>query len=162
MGTSIEEPLRISHETLTAVVFVETRYLALRAILDSTRKTLETINNAGNALSKAYALQGSGRIGINQWLGNYLNMVDAYTHNVSFLHSRTSRTAQLITDTLSFKNALTARDQSKYMLALTSSTAADSMTVRTITVVTLIYLPSTFMAVRIPSRLRERILSRPS
>lgn len=147
MGTSIDEPLRINHQALTTVIFIENRFLTLRTILNSVRKTFEALHTANNALSDAYILSHSGKTGTSQLLDNYLNQLDAYTYHVSFLHIRAGRTAQLITDTLSFKNALTAQDQSRYMLSLTSSTVEDSTTVRTITIVTLIFLPSTFMAV---------------
>lgn len=108
----------------------------MMTILDSARKTVETLHKANNALD----LSESEREGTSQLLDNCSNQVDAYTHSGSFLHARTGRTKQLITDTLTFKNGL-------YMLSLTSSTVEDSTTVRTITVETLIYLPSTFMAV---------------
>lgn len=147
MGTSIDEPLRINHQALTTVIFIEKRFLTLRTILHSVRKTFEVLQTANTSLSDAHALRHAERIGTSQLLDNYLNQVDAYTHHVTFLHIRAGRTAQLITDTLSFKNALTAQEQSKYMLSLTSSTVEDSTTVRTITIVTLIFLPSTFMAV---------------
>ena len=147
MGSSINEPLRINYEALTTVIFIENRFLTLRTVLHSVRKAFETIHKANDALHDANILQHSERKKTSQLFDNYINQGDAYSQNVSFLHTRSGRTAQLIADTLSFKNALTAQDQSRYMLSLTSSTVEDSTTVRTITFVTLIFLPSTFMAV---------------
>ena len=147
MGSSIDEPLRVNHQTLNTVIFIENRFLILRTILHSVRRAFETIHKANDALSDADILPHCERTGTSQLFANYINQADAYTQNVSFLYTRAGRTAQLIADTLSFKNALTAQDQSRYMLSLTSSTVEDSTTVRTITIVTLIFLPSTFVAV---------------
>ncbi|RJE22931.1 hypothetical protein PHISCL_04740 [Aspergillus sclerotialis] len=146
MGSSLNEPLRINHQTLNTVIFIENRFLTLRTVLHSVRKAFETIHKANDALCDADIFPLSEREGTRQLFDNYINQADEYTQNVSFLHTRAGRTAQLIADTLSFKNALTAQEQSRYMLSLTSSTVEDSTTVRTITIVTLIFLPSTFMA----------------
>ena len=53
-----------------------------------------------------------------------------------------------LTDTLNFKSQITTEQLNKHMLGLTRETVDDSATVRVIGVVTLIYLPSTFVAVR--------------
>jgi redox-regulated HSP33 family molecular chaperone len=84
---------------------------------------------------------------MRQLLDNYLNHVDAYSQSALFLQGQTARAAQLLSDAISFKISITTQAQTDYMLDLTVSTSDDSMTVRVITIVTLIYLPSTFMAV---------------
>lgn len=84
---------------------------------------------------------------MEQLLDNYLTHVEAYTQSALFLQGQTARAAQLLSDAIAFGISITTQAQTDYMLDLTLATSDDSMTVRVITVVTLIYLPSTFMAV---------------
>jgi hypothetical protein len=77
---------------------------------------------------------------MKQLLDNYSTAINSYGQAAWSLQTRTSRIASHITDTLSFKDAYVAKQQTEFMVR-------DSTTVRVITVVTLIYLPSTFMAV---------------
>ncbi|KJK61660.1 CorA-like Mg2+ transporter protein [Aspergillus parasiticus SU-1] len=142
----IQDPLRVNHHMLTSIRSVESRCLPLQALFRSFDRTVQTLHKANNALRDCGSVQHLSWHKMDQLLDNYESHADAYLQAASFLQSRAATTAQLIADTFSFKNSHTAQEQSDYMLDLTSSTVDDSSTVRVITVVTLIYLPSTFMA----------------
>ncbi|KAE8413047.1 hypothetical protein BDV36DRAFT_300314 [Aspergillus pseudocaelatus] len=152
----IQDPLRVNHHMLTSIRSVESRCLPLQALFRSFDKTLQILHKANNALRDCGSVQHLLWHKMDQLLDNYESHADAYLQAASFLQSRAATTAQLIADTFSFKNSHTAQEQSDYMLDLTSSTVDDSSTVRVITVVTLIYLPSTFMAVCLPLRQTTR------
>ncbi|KAJ5160877.1 uncharacterized protein N7482_007881 [Penicillium canariense] len=146
MAQRIEEELRVNHETLGTVRHAEARCLSLQPIFRSLRKTFQALHDVNEALAERNITQQSDAHAMKQLLNNYVNLVDAYTQQAWFLKSRTACLAVSITDTLSFKDSNTAKRQTQYMLDLTLSTVDDSTTVRVITIVTLIYLPSTFIA----------------
>ena len=146
----IQEPLRVNHNMWASIRAIESRCLPLQAVFRSFDKTVQTLHKANNALRDCGTLLHLSWHKMDQLLDNYESHADAYLQAASFLQSWATTTAQLIADNLSFNNSYTAQQQSDYMLSLTSSTVDDSSTVRVITVVTLIYLPSTFMAVCFP------------
>ncbi|KAE8382719.1 hypothetical protein BDV26DRAFT_288279 [Aspergillus bertholletiae] len=146
MTERIQDHLRVNHRMLADIRSVEARCLPLQALFRSFDKTVQILHKANSALKDCGNVQHLPWHKMDQLLDNYEGHADAYLQAASFLQSRATTTAQLIADTFSFKNSHTAQEQSDYMLDLTSSTVDDSSTVRVITVVTLIYLPSTFMA----------------
>lgn len=156
MAQRLEEELRLNHETLNTVRHAEARCLSLVPIFRSLQRKFKALHDFNDALAERNVIQQSDAHAMKQLLHNYINMVDAYTQQAEFLKSRTACLAVSITDTLSFKDSYTTKSQSQYMLDLTLSTVDDSTTVRVITIVTLIYLPSTFMAVSGPGLLKIR------
>lgn len=80
-------------------------------------------------------------------LQNYATMAVAYSQNATFLRDKIRGTAQLLSDTLSLKYQKIAQSTSENTLALTGAASQDSATIRVITIVTLLYLPATFVAV---------------
>ncbi|KAJ5668871.1 hypothetical protein N7462_009941 [Penicillium macrosclerotiorum] len=146
MAQRLEEELRLNHETLNTVRHTEARCLSLVPIFRSLQQSFQALHYFNDALAESNITQQSDAYSMKQLLRNYTSMVDAYSQQAEFLKSRTACLAVSITDTLSFKDSFTAKSQSQYMLDLTLSTVDDSTTVRVITIVTLIYLPPTFMA----------------
>ena len=80
-------------------------------------------------------------------LQNYATMAAAYSQNATFLHDKIHGTAQLLSDTLNLKHQKIAQSVSENTLAFTNAAVKDSATIRVITIVTLLYLPATFVAV---------------
>ncbi|KAL5043019.1 hypothetical protein BDW71DRAFT_200079 [Aspergillus fruticulosus] len=139
VAAEIDKPLRVNHESLTAVRNTENRCLALQPIFRSLDKTFDVLHQANAALGECGGIEKHDLQMMKQLLNNYSATVNAYGQAAWSLQSRTSRIAAHITDTLSFKDAYIAKRQTEFMLR-------DSTTVRVITVVTLVYLPATFMA----------------
>ncbi|KAG2419116.1 hypothetical protein HFD88_002220 [Aspergillus terreus] len=136
-----------NHRNLAAVRSVEYSCAPLQAIFRSTREIFDKMHLANQFLEDHGQAGQPKTEAMRQLLDNYLNHVDAYSQSALFLQGQTARAAQLLSDAISFKISITTQAQTDYMLDLTVSTSDDSMTVRVITIVTLIYLPSTFMAV---------------
>ena len=80
-------------------------------------------------------------------LQNYIVLIQAYNKNAEFVLQKIRGTAQLLLDTLNLKHQRVAHGVSENTLALADTTVNESVTVRVITIVTLIYLPTTFVAV---------------
>ena len=80
-------------------------------------------------------------------LPNYRTLAEAYSQNATFLIDKIRKTAQLVSDTLNMKHQKITQDTNENTLALTNAAVKDSATIRVITVVTLLYLPTTFVAV---------------
>ena len=80
-------------------------------------------------------------------LQNYATVAAAYCQNAIYLRNKIRGTAQLLSDTLKLKHQKIAQSISENTLALTDAAVKDSATIRVITVVTLLYLPVTFVAV---------------
>ncbi|KAL5001042.1 hypothetical protein BDV10DRAFT_199606 [Aspergillus recurvatus] len=139
VAAEIDKPLRVNHESLTAVRNTENRCLALQPIFRSLDKTFDVLHQANVALGECGEIEKHHLQMMKQLLDNYSATVNSYGQAAWSLQSRTSRIAAHITDTLSFKDAYVAKRQTEFMLR-------DSTTVRVITVVTLVYLPATFMA----------------
>lgn len=148
MSTWINETLRINHQTLTTVRFIENRFLPLIAIFSSFTKALEVLYRLNSILCETQVVTEAEKLAMEELLNNYKSLVGEYVENVAFLQKRSGRTAQMISDTLAFKNQEVAQLQSRYTWRLTLSTVEDSASVRVVTAVTLIYLPFTFVAVR--------------
>ena len=85
-------------------------------------------------------------------LQNYVTVAAAYSRNAIFLRDKIRGTIQLLSDTLNLKHQKIAQTISENTLALNNAAVKDSATIRVITVVTLLYLPATFVAVNIPIR----------
>ena len=82
-------------------------------------------------------------------LQNYRTVAAAYSRNAIFLRDKIRGTIQLLSDTLNLKYQRIAQTISENTLALNNAAVKDSATIRVITVVTLLYLPATFVAVNI-------------
>lgn len=147
----LKEELRVNYKSINRIRYAEARCQALVPIFRSLQRNTKALHSFNDTLMERNVIQKPESHRMKQLLSNYGNMVDAYTQQAEFLKCRTSCLAVAITDTLSFKDTYTAKEQSEHMLKLTLSTVDDSTTVRVITIVTLIYLPATFMAVGSPS-----------
>ncbi|OCL04849.1 hypothetical protein AOQ84DRAFT_109095 [Glonium stellatum] len=146
MSTWIDESLRVNHQTLTSIRYLENRILPLPAIFASLSKTITTLEKLNSTFSTRTGAQQAETNAMADLLENYRSQLDAYNENATFLLKRSGGTAQQLADTLAFKNQYVAQSQSGYMLKLTMSTVDDSATVRVVTLVTLVYLPFSFMA----------------
>ena len=82
------------------------------------------------------------------FLQNYITVAAAYSRNATFLRDKIRSTIQLLSDTLNLKHQKIAQTISENTLALNDAAVKDSGTIRVITVVTLLYLPATFVAVK--------------
>lgn len=91
----------------------------------------DALFNARSSVSEAQF-----RIAIN----NFEHQLSGFKENAALLLTRITSVSQLLSDTLTFK-------QNQLVLELTRLSVNDSAAVRVITILTLIYLPATAIAV---------------
>ena len=147
ISATIDEKLQFSHANLSHLRKIEARLLLLPPIFHSLTQAinlLEAYNGASQVDDCSF--DGDGR-STSEILANYRTLVEAYSQNAAFLVEKIRKTAQLLSDTLNLKHQLVAQDTNENTLELTNAAVKDSATIRVITVVTLLYLPSTSVAV---------------
>ncbi|KAK3381855.1 hypothetical protein B0H63DRAFT_214704 [Podospora didyma] len=133
-ATYIDEPLRICYDNLSALVSLETRFLLVPAVLGAATETLDELAALLTGMSPAAAAHPG-----TQQLRNISRQCGGYCRAVTHLQQRTQRTAQLLSDTLLFRDQVVAKEQNGNMLQLNKSAVF-------ITTLTLLYLPASFVS----------------
>jgi len=134
-ATFIDEPLRIGYDNLSTLVSLENRFLQAPAILAPATSTLDEICALLDSMS-ATAANHPGTV----QLRNQRRQCVANSRTAEYLRQRTQTTAQLLSNTLSFRDQIVAKEQNGNMLQLNKSAVF-------ITTLTLLYLPASFVAV---------------
>ena len=162
MGASFGAELQVTADTLTRVRFIESRLLPLPPIFHSYTETLGNLSYFSTILFTEKNIGSDAKSETACILWNLIRQTASYTHNARFLLARTASIAQQLSGVLALKNQHIAMQQSSHLFDLTTTSHAqnesicamtrasvkDSSTVRVITVVTLVYLPTTFVCVR--------------
>jgi hypothetical protein len=91
----------------------------------------------------------------NEVIDIHTTQIVSYNEHLQVLLKRCKSTAHLLEQLVASKNQKLTREQSSYILTLTKAAADDSAAIRVITVITLIYLSSTVVAVSSSERDRE-------
>lgn len=143
----IDKELQISHSTLSGLRHIEGRVLLLPPIFQSLAQNIQALQTFNDSLQADGGTPNENHTQTQELLQNYATMVAAYNSNAAFLVDKIRATAQLLPNTLNLRYQLTAQGISENALALNDAALRDSATIRTITVVTLIYLPANFIAV---------------
>jgi len=102
------------------------------------------------AFSARRSLQIVGSVSnpsLETWCDNLQEEIASFDNNANFLLRRCGNTAQLLSETLDFKTKRDQEMQTASTYELTQLTLDDSATMQVITVITLIYLSSTSIAV---------------
>jgi len=149
-------------DTLTRVRFIESRLLPLPPIFHSYTETLGNLSYFSTILFTEKNIGSDAKSETACILRSLIRQTASYTRNARFLLGKTAGIAQLLSDVLALKNQHIAMQQSGHLFDLTTTSHAqnesicamtrasvkDSSTVRVITVVMLVYLPTTFVCVR--------------
>ncbi|KAJ4286536.1 hypothetical protein N0V90_013236 [Kalmusia sp. IMI 367209] len=134
----IAEPLRVNHETLSRLRSLESRFMPAPAILQSFSDTLSELGAFSEKLVAHNCIHvNEARLFANS-MGTYRKHASTFIRTAKFLQQRSNTTATLVADTVAFKNQGVAQEQNGNMLLLTRSAVF-------LTVLTLFYLPWTFM-----------------
>lgn len=128
-ATYIDEPLRLGYNNLNTLTSVEGRFLQVPALLEP----------AADVLHELCTLQVSDGQGI-QHLKNYHRQCVSNSRMATHLQQRVQTVARLLSETLLLRDQVVAKQQNKNMLQLNKSAVF-------ITTLTLLYLPSSFLAV---------------
>ncbi|KAK1752732.1 hypothetical protein QBC47DRAFT_389172 [Echria macrotheca] len=130
----IDEPLRFGYDHLSELVSLETKFLQVPAILETSSETLVELGLLLVNMSEIAANHPGTR-----QLKNYQRQCGVYSRTAVHLQARTQTTARLLADTLSFRDQVVAKEQNGNMLQLNKSAVF-------ITTLTLLYLPASFVA----------------
>ena len=138
IATFIDGPLGLGYDSLSTLNGLQTRFLEVPAILASATDILDelcTVISSCSAISTNHP-------GV-QFFKNHRRKCIANSHNASHLQERTHIVSKLLADTLLFRDQVLAKEQNTNILQLNKSAVF-------ITTLTLVYLPSSFLAVSLP------------
>jgi hypothetical protein len=165
LGTPFDISIPINANTLTRVRFIEGRLLPLRPIFRSFDETFTGLSNLNDDLLARQRITQTSRTEIKLAIQNLARQNAAYARNTQFLLDKIGSIAQSLSDLLALKNQHVAQDQNNHLFRMgrishlmTDLMVRDSATIRVITIATLAFLPSTFVAV---SFVRLRYTFRP-
>ena len=133
---------------------LEARLLLLPPIFQSLMQVIQTLQTTSDAFQADGTVSDETHKVTQETLQNYSRAAEAYLQNATFVLQKIRATAQMLSDTLGMKHQQTAQNISKNTLALNNRVVQDSATIRVITVVTLLFLPGQFIAVRLLSTAR--------
>jgi Mg2+ and Co2+ transporter CorA len=128
------------YENLQSLRVIERKLAPLLAIFSSHRNVLSKLFQINSNLLRSAVVskqQFDANIGI---IESMHESTSAYERETEHMLGRVRSTSQLISDTIALKSQNTSQIMSNQMLR-------DSGTIRVITLVTLVYLPATFVAV---------------
>ena len=144
---TMEEKFALGHDSLSELHFYENRLLPLAAIFESVKNLLSTVLQPTLTPDLCTRPVSGGTETGHSWIEACVGQTLAFEHNLRFLLDRVRNTAQLLAYMLEIENQGVAKRTSQNTLLLTESATNDSATIRVVTLVTLVYLPSTFIAV---------------
>lgn len=137
-STYIDQPLRLGYDQLSVLISLHNRFLQMPAMLAHGAEVLEELHSSFGEASQ----EQSANNDTIQMLAVFRNMRRhclANSRNAVYLQKRIHATAQLLSDTLSFRDQIVAKEQNGTMLQLNKSAVF-------ITMLTLLYLPASFVA----------------
>ncbi|KAK7951620.1 uncharacterized protein PG986_007348 [Apiospora aurea] len=136
-ATFIEEPLRLGYDALSTLVALQNRFLQVPVIMEHTTQLLDELSGWLVDLSDPHPSKQTIKFGAE--LRNHKRHCQAYARSAEYLQRRAQSVAQLLSDTLSFRDQVEAKIQNGNMIQLNKSAVF-------ITALTLLYLPSSFVA----------------
>ncbi|KAK7964949.1 hypothetical protein PG996_000689 [Apiospora saccharicola] len=137
-ATFIDEPLRLGYDTLSTIINLQNRFLQVPVIMEHTWELLDELKEWLVDLSGPHPSQQTVNLGTE--LRNHRRHCKVYSRSAEYLQRRAQSVAQLLSDTLSFRDQVEAKIQNGNMIQLNKSAVF-------ITALTLLYLPSSFVAV---------------
>lgn len=136
----IDENLRVGYDTLSTLIGLENRFTQIPTLLAHSMDILKELCTViGDADTKTTP---TAKELLKAKLNNHQRQCIAFSRTASYLQQRTRSVAQLLSDTLSFRDQVVAKEQNSSMIQLNKSAVF-------ITALTLLYLPSSFVAVSV-------------
>ncbi|KAI1476967.1 hypothetical protein F4774DRAFT_220111 [Daldinia eschscholtzii] len=132
-ATFIDEPLRVGYDNLSSLASLDNKFLQVNTLLSHTEDVLKELSSTFIQEGLSIAPET-----INV-LDNYRRRCVAHCRVANLLQQRARTTAQLLANTLSFRDQILAKQQNGNMLQLNKSAVF-------LTTLTLLYLPASFVA----------------
>ncbi|XXH05951.1 hypothetical protein Hte_012394 [Hypoxylon texense] len=133
-ATFIEEELRVGYDNLSSVASLDNKFLQISTLLSHGEDALRELSST----FKQEELT-AGVPEVVTALDNYRRQAVACGRTATYLQRRAQTTAQLLSDTLSVRDQILAKQQNSSMLQLNKSAVF-------LTTLTLLYLPASFVA----------------
>ncbi|EXJ84921.1 hypothetical protein A1O3_05596 [Capronia epimyces CBS 606.96] len=140
-------PFQETYTDLSTLHYLESRLAPLRAIFAATKRLAEALGRINDQLGKEGHVTQEEAFEMQELLTNLISRIHAYSDNIEFNLSKISRITELLAGTISLKSQHTSEDMSNRIYDLTKSALEDSSSMRVTTFTTLLFLPSTFVAV---------------
>ena len=140
MGARLIDLPLISHPTISRVHFLSAHFSSLPSILAHQKSIFRLLNDK---LKNTTTFENRHR----RQLSHYSSLVDSYASNTLALQGKCASLLQFVVDSIGINNQLTAQKQNELMIKMAQTTANDSECIKIITIVTLLYLPASFVAV---------------
>jgi hypothetical protein len=144
MTIDLNSDFDISHETLRQINYLKQKLLPLRPAFAALGLVFNTLEH----VFRSHTLADRGE-DIDSMLRNLHNESIAYAETSNYLLQLAERIQVQTSDTLDLKNQDIFVQQNDQLFKLARASANDSLSIRVITIVTLIYLPFSFVAVSI-------------
>ncbi|CAN9185315.1 unnamed protein product [Alternaria alternata] len=140
-------PFQDAYKDISDLHCIETRLATLPPIFDAQLELVGQLNTLNERFFHRSQVSEEACSKMRETLGNLRRRLEAYNANVAFVLGKIRSTTQLVSDTIDLKSQHTTEKVSDQMLVLNKSAVEDGTSMRVITLVTLVYLPSTFVAV---------------
>ena len=141
--TELTSPQFLDHGMTLKTSALEKQFLPLQSICHSTKRLLDGLRNMRSSWF------GDQEEQVTATFRNIREEISAHAQNSAYMLDLARSVRQQISDTLSLKNQQVSQETSNGVAILTKHTASDSRAIRNITIVTLFYLPFSFVAVSI-------------
>jgi len=149
----------LTFETLQEIRNIESKILTAKSILTATSTTLQNLEAVAIELdsrhsyhikeSKRQHPDNSSRESVA--LARLSRQCHSYSESAEVMESRAARLIDLLSDGLDQKAQGTSAEINSSLLNLTQRSVDENVTVRVVTIITLIYLPTQFVAVSLRS-----------
>lgn len=147
----------VTAEDLASLNYIETRLTPVESILSSFELILDGLERSTRQV-KDVVNDDTERDRLLLAIQNYRNQVTAYRINANAILRKCATASKLLDGILVFNNQNTTQKQSQHVLYLTKSTVDDSVTVRVITTITLVFLSCTAVSVSYTMMLDVRLM----
>jgi hypothetical protein len=151
--TSFGHPA-VSFDTLKEVRTVERCLLPLEPLVTSFIDATQDLQKVIHGFRYANGRNEESTATIHSAMGDFRREAQSYRIQAVYLHKRCQSTAQSVLDSLNLGYQQLAQSQNKNTFIMARSAREDSVAIRSITLVTSLYLPFSFVAVS----LRDRVL----
>jgi hypothetical protein len=141
MTIDLASDFDISHDNLRQINNLKQKLLPIRSILSGLGLVLETLKCVAKANCSSHGEEFA------RALSNLQNELSAHMENSRYLLNFSDRIRIQISDVLSLRNQDISVQQNDQLFEMAQTGASDSLSIRVITLLTLIYLPFSFVAV---------------
>lgn len=152
-GTFLEEKILANFDTMTDVHCTRGRVLEAKSILESMIRTLDLLSDVSvdlDGIETQPPHHKTSLCGPNPtWIANTRETHASIKRYADAISERCTSTIELLAKRLEFADKDEVQKQTRYLLQLSRSTVDDSVAVREITFITLIYLSCSVVGVSI-------------